>query len=425
MVPRLGQACSSPALSRSTRTKARSTSTASTSRDQSTLIRFDSPNDALARRRRTSHPHLPPARRRGSQVRRRHAVRSTGSSLTTRSTTPHALVDDWTTARKTQRDRLRAGASATSSTAWTPEQLQLADARQHAVLRDRPSLAGVDPEELGVSTTSRTYSNQFDRRKAFLDFTLGSTSRPSRTGCRWATSPRAASTRKFNLDAFLRSDTKTRYQAYASGKAVGAYTDDEIREARGQAARRPPARRPRAASRLAEESACRRDRDHRDHRRRARSGSVFSVDVAKRDHPRPRRPLRRRRRQGRQAVHVLPGHRRAPARACASSSGPCHDRRRPSASSPSGTTTTRASTSPSRSPAAPRATEPCTMAEDGVWDGLSHRPQRGRQVRASATASTTPSDVPIHEISLTPAPVFGGAESPSVAFDAITQEGTP
>ena len=53
---------------------------------------------------------------------------------------------------------------------------------------------------------------------------------------------------RFNLDGFLRSDTKTRYEAYKLGLEVGAITQDEIREARRQARppRPPPADRARA-----------------------------------------------------------------------------------------------------------------------------------------------------------------------------------
>lgn len=58
-----------------------------------------------------------------------------------------------------------------------------------------------------------------------------------------------------------------------------------------------------------------------------------------------------------------------------------------------------------------------TMAEDGVWDGLSLGPSEGAkyQIRQGVYHAV---DIPIHEISLTPAPVFGGARVRSVAFDA-------
>jgi hypothetical protein len=143
---------------------------------------------------------------------------------------PQALVSDWATARKTNTTGFVPWGVRYKRDGWTPEQLQMAEARNHAVL-EIARISGVDPEELGVSTTSRTYANQFDRRKAFLDFTLGpyltvieqTLSGPNVT-------PRGYRAR-FDLDAFLRSDPKGRYEAYKLGKEVGALTDEEIREA--------------------------------------------------------------------------------------------------------------------------------------------------------------------------------------------------
>ena len=57
-----------------------------------------------------------------------------------------------------------------------------------------------------------------------------------------------------------------------------------------------------------------------------------------------------------------------------------------------------------------------TMAEDGVWDGLSIGPHETARFRVVDDVFHAV-DVPIHEISLTPAPVFGGARVRSVTFD--------
>lgn len=143
---------------------------------------------------------------------------------------PQELVSDWATARRTNTTGFVPWGVRYKRDGWTPEQLQMAEARNHAVLQIA-NLAGVDPEELGVSTTSRTYANQFDRRKAFLDFTLG----PYLTAIEQTLSgpnvtPRGYRAR-FDLDAFLRSDPLGRYQAYEVGLRVGALTTPEIREA--------------------------------------------------------------------------------------------------------------------------------------------------------------------------------------------------
>jgi hypothetical protein len=112
---------------------------------------------------------------------------------------------------------------------FNAEQIQLADQRQHAVL-EIARAAGIDPEDLGVSTTSRTYQNSEQRRLDLLDFTLAAyvAAVEQRLSMRDVL-PRGYEA-KVNFDGFLRADTKTRMEAYQIGKAVGAYTHDEIRE---------------------------------------------------------------------------------------------------------------------------------------------------------------------------------------------------
>jgi phage head maturation protease len=71
----------------------------------------------------------------------------------------------------------------------------------------------------------------------------------------------------------------------------------------------------------------------------------------------------------------------------------------------------------------PEGDRALTMADEGVWDGLSIGPSEGAKyaLRDGIYHSV---DIPIHEISLTPAPVFGGARVQSVTFDAITEGNT-
>lgn len=138
------------------------------------------------------------------------------------------FLADWQTARRTRRTAWVPSAVKYNEGGWDPAKLQLAEQRQHAVL-EIARVAGVDPEELGVSTTSRTYANQFDRRKAFLDFTLGGyrqafEDRVSMTDV----SPRGYAGR-LDLDAFLRSDPLSQYQAISAGLEVGAILPEEVR----------------------------------------------------------------------------------------------------------------------------------------------------------------------------------------------------
>ncbi|HEY0889659.1 MAG TPA: phage portal protein [Nocardioides sp.] len=144
------------------------------------------------------------------------------------------ILEDWQTSRQARSTGYVPAALRYNSAGWNPEQLQMAEARQHAVL-EIARCAGVDPEDLGVSTTSRTYFNAFDRKQARIQDTLRGymlaveerLSMPDVT-------PRGY-VAKTNLSDFLRSDDLTRFQTYEAGLRVGAYADkNEIRDAEGK-----------------------------------------------------------------------------------------------------------------------------------------------------------------------------------------------
>lgn len=137
-------------------------------------------------------------------------------------------LDQWELARKQRAWGYIAGMEA-KTLQWDPEKLQLAEQRQHAVL-EIARAAGIDPEDLGVSTTSRTYQNSEQRRQDLIDFTLGAyvSAVQDRLSMRDVT-PRGYKAR-IDFGGFLRGDTKTRMDTYKVGLEVGAYTQDEIRE---------------------------------------------------------------------------------------------------------------------------------------------------------------------------------------------------
>jgi len=157
-------------------------------------------------------------------------------------------LDDWDTARRTRAWAYINKALVPNTLQWNPEQLQLASARQHAVLEIARAL-GVDPEYLGVSTTSRTYANIEDQRQDLITFTL----QPFITAIQDRLSMRDVLPRGYtahmDLGGFLRADTATRMSTYQTGLAVGAYTKEEIRVLEDkppltpaqQAATQPPA----------------------------------------------------------------------------------------------------------------------------------------------------------------------------------------
>lgn len=110
---------------------------------------------------------------------------------------------------------------------FNAEQIQLAEQRQHAVLEIARAM-GIDPEDLGVSTTSRTYQNAEQRRLDLVDFTF----RHYMIAVEQRLSMKDVIPRgyraKVNLDAFLRGTTKERMDTYKVGREVGAYSDARI-----------------------------------------------------------------------------------------------------------------------------------------------------------------------------------------------------
>lgn len=140
-----------------------------------------------------------------------------------------AILDKWEDARRQRAWGYVGKALVPETIQFNAEQIQLADQRQHAVL-EIARAAGVDPEDLGVSTTSRTYQNSEQRRQDLIDFTL----RDYMTAVEQRLSMRDLLPRgyeaKVNLDGFLRSDTLTRMKAYQIGVPIGAYTEDEVRD---------------------------------------------------------------------------------------------------------------------------------------------------------------------------------------------------
>lgn len=112
---------------------------------------------------------------------------------------------------------------------WSPEQLQLKDARDYAVLELAREF-GVDPEEFGVSTTSRTYANSEQRRLDLIDFTLFAYVRAVEDRMRMRDVLPPGQRWIYDYTDFLRSDTLTRLEAYRLGLEIGTYTPERIAE---------------------------------------------------------------------------------------------------------------------------------------------------------------------------------------------------
>jgi HK97 family phage portal protein len=143
--------------------------------------------------------------------------------------TIQGLLDKWEAARLRRVWGYVGAAWDIHTLQFNAEQIQLSEQRQHAVL-EIARAAGVDPEDLGVSTTSRTYQNAEQRRLDLVDFTLAHymSAVEQRLSMRDVL-PRGYEA-KVNLDGFLRSDTKTRYEAHKIALDSGFETIPEVRE---------------------------------------------------------------------------------------------------------------------------------------------------------------------------------------------------
>lgn len=141
-----------------------------------------------------------------------------------------SFLDKWAAARRAHGwGWIPPGVKLGDGTAFSPKDLQLADARQHAVL-EIARATGIDAEDLGVSMTSRTYQNREERLRDFINFTLGGYIQAVQDRLSMRDVTPNGSYASIKLDGFLKADLMTRLQAYDLGRRVGVYDDERIAE---------------------------------------------------------------------------------------------------------------------------------------------------------------------------------------------------
>jgi phage head maturation protease len=109
-----------------------------------------------------------------------------------------------------------------------PAELQLVQLQQRASLEIANSL-GIDPEDLGISTTSRTYQNAIDRRRDRINSTLQPYMLAVANRLSMPDVTPVGDKVRFDLDEYLRADPMTRVAYYTGMHALEALTGDEIR----------------------------------------------------------------------------------------------------------------------------------------------------------------------------------------------------
>lgn len=114
----------------------------------------------------------------------------------------------------------------------TPRDLQLVELQARAAL-DIANAIGLDPEDLGVSTTSRTYQNVTDRRRDRINDVLSMFMRAITDRLSMGDVTRQGYVVGFDLADYLKPDPITRTNYYRAMVDLGAMVSSEIRDAEG------------------------------------------------------------------------------------------------------------------------------------------------------------------------------------------------
>lgn len=111
----------------------------------------------------------------------------------------------------------------------SPADLQLVELQKQAML-EVANIVGLDPEDVGVSTTSRTYFNAQDRRMSRINDTLAPYMRAITDRLSMGDVTKRGYCVEFDLDDYLKADPATRWSTYQTAVSMKAMTVDEVRE---------------------------------------------------------------------------------------------------------------------------------------------------------------------------------------------------
>lgn len=143
--------------------------------------------------------------------------------------TVRQVLDEWAAFRKARATGyVPAGLQYNSIDTPTPAELQIVELQKQAYL-GIANATGLDPEDLGVSTTSRTYQNGTDRRQDRINDTLSPYMSAITDRLSMPDVTRRGRTVRHDLSGYLRADPLTRWQTYEIAKNIGAIDADEIR----------------------------------------------------------------------------------------------------------------------------------------------------------------------------------------------------
>ncbi|KAB1925145.1 phage portal protein [Micromonospora noduli] len=143
------------------------------------------------------------------------------------------MLVDWKRARKERSTAyVPMSLKYNAVSAPSPRDLQLVELQKQAGL-EIANAFGVDPEDLGISTTSRTYANNVDRRRDRINDVLAPYMRAITDRLSKGDITKRGYTVEFRLDDYLKSNPTERWATYTAALKLGAITVEEIREAEG------------------------------------------------------------------------------------------------------------------------------------------------------------------------------------------------
>lgn len=144
-----------------------------------------------------------------------------------------ALLAEWRAARKRRATGyVNAALKYNQVSAPTPQELQLVEL-QRQVWIELANALGVEPEEIGVSTTSRTYANAVDRRRDKINDVLSPYMRAITDRLSMGDVTRRGHRVDFDLDDYMRANPTERVAYYKAMKELGAMVPEEIRQEEG------------------------------------------------------------------------------------------------------------------------------------------------------------------------------------------------
>jgi len=204
----------------------------------SDMIRFDSPNPPLLKAARRAIRRAVLLER--AAERYAESPRALGYFTPTEGADPAddeeiaEILADWNDARNSNSEGyVSAALQYNVLQNPSPADLQLVQISTKASL-DIANAIGLDPEDLGISTTSRTYQNATDRRQDRINDVLAPYMRAVTDRLSMTDVTRRGYRVGLDLQDYLKADPITRATVYEKLDALGAITVDEIRSADGR-----------------------------------------------------------------------------------------------------------------------------------------------------------------------------------------------